>query len=496
MAYTPENNPYIPGDPYSYDLKWIVAKIKNLESNYEQINSKIAESVIKALNTYGGPILYDSIQALTDSQQKAGTLAYIIGYYVPGDGGNTLYFITDDYNDIISAPVYITMNEPNKWALPIILDPYVRPEQFGAYGDGITDDHDAINIAVKNYDTVVFSPGKTYYLNGPINMIHDGSVLDGNKCKLKNGFAGNAIGSPSGVLVDTVLIKDFEFIGAGKTNPLGTWPNVNSAVIIATNKKNITVKNCVVRDFHYGIFIGGEDGYNCNIIDCEFYDCNYAIDTFVIDGFIIKNCTFYDCTAPIQIEPNAGIWTKNIVIENCSTFRSGSYSLNLHERNRQLVVRNCNFDHVILSTGGNFENCSIIDVMINMDNNNVSSGFGGDTVIKNCTIQGDVTSLISGWAGIIKDCIIKSTGHAFSLGTGSFKIFDCIVDVPNNKALIQGGGQGSPIIKNIHMINGAIGTNHTFSNVILTGYTGTQWPTYEISILDTSERYYNAPNSI
>lgn len=28
MAYSPENNPYIPGDPYSYDLKWLVEKTK------------------------------------------------------------------------------------------------------------------------------------------------------------------------------------------------------------------------------------------------------------------------------------------------------------------------------------------------------------------------------------------------------------------------------------------------------------------------------------
>lgn len=34
MAYTPENNPYIPGDPYSYDLKWVVSNIKTLISNY------------------------------------------------------------------------------------------------------------------------------------------------------------------------------------------------------------------------------------------------------------------------------------------------------------------------------------------------------------------------------------------------------------------------------------------------------------------------------
>lgn len=30
MAYDPTNNPYAPGDPYSYDLKWIVKKIKDL----------------------------------------------------------------------------------------------------------------------------------------------------------------------------------------------------------------------------------------------------------------------------------------------------------------------------------------------------------------------------------------------------------------------------------------------------------------------------------
>lgn len=30
MGYTPENNPYIPGDPYSYDLKWMVDRIKAL----------------------------------------------------------------------------------------------------------------------------------------------------------------------------------------------------------------------------------------------------------------------------------------------------------------------------------------------------------------------------------------------------------------------------------------------------------------------------------
>ena len=39
MSYTPENNPYIPGDPYSYDLKWIVAKVKEALSSIEGLTT-------------------------------------------------------------------------------------------------------------------------------------------------------------------------------------------------------------------------------------------------------------------------------------------------------------------------------------------------------------------------------------------------------------------------------------------------------------------------
>lgn len=34
MGYNPNNNPYVPGDPYMYDLNWIVAKINELVADY------------------------------------------------------------------------------------------------------------------------------------------------------------------------------------------------------------------------------------------------------------------------------------------------------------------------------------------------------------------------------------------------------------------------------------------------------------------------------
>ena len=36
MAYTPTNNPYIPGDPYSYDLKWMVEEVKKAQAVGEE----------------------------------------------------------------------------------------------------------------------------------------------------------------------------------------------------------------------------------------------------------------------------------------------------------------------------------------------------------------------------------------------------------------------------------------------------------------------------
>lgn len=39
MPYSPENNPYIPGDPYSYDLKWIVQQIKDLNKELSYLKA-------------------------------------------------------------------------------------------------------------------------------------------------------------------------------------------------------------------------------------------------------------------------------------------------------------------------------------------------------------------------------------------------------------------------------------------------------------------------
>lgn len=50
MAYTPDNNPYIPGDPYSYDLKWMVEKFKHFEEPQKYVDEAAAQAEIAKAN--------------------------------------------------------------------------------------------------------------------------------------------------------------------------------------------------------------------------------------------------------------------------------------------------------------------------------------------------------------------------------------------------------------------------------------------------------------
>ena len=63
MGYTPENNPYIPGDPYSYDMAWMVEEVKKAQAVGESaIDSMNAAEAWAAGTIDGVPITSDEPQ--------------------------------------------------------------------------------------------------------------------------------------------------------------------------------------------------------------------------------------------------------------------------------------------------------------------------------------------------------------------------------------------------------------------------------------------------
>lgn len=68
MAYTPENNPYIPGDPYSYDLKWVVNNIKDLIANYTGQMDELKAFIMDYINSLDlSPIVAAELQEMYDN---------------------------------------------------------------------------------------------------------------------------------------------------------------------------------------------------------------------------------------------------------------------------------------------------------------------------------------------------------------------------------------------------------------------------------------------
>ena len=165
------NNPYVPGDPYSYDLKWIVRKIKEHETILTTLDQKIMDMIIQLLDQHD-PIYWPTAADLIASDMKTPSLAYIEGFYAPGDGGANLYYITSDYNDVLAANFYITLDGANRWAIPIIVGNYVTPLMFGAHADGSEDASEAIRTALK-YDGDVFFPmnkGEIYVIASTVDV--------------------------------------------------------------------------------------------------------------------------------------------------------------------------------------------------------------------------------------------------------------------------------------------------------------------------------------
>lgn len=277
------NNPYVPGDPFSYDLKWLVRKIREHQIILDGLDERIQNAIIAALENLDqlGPKYFESAADLISSDLKDKSIAYIEGFFIPGDGGANLYYVTTDYNDIIGADFYLTLDGPNRWALPIIVTPYVTPEMFGAYGDGTEDDTDAMKVAVKMSDTVIGT--KTYKITEEIKMKNNQKISGGKyvdeipESSILREFPGVFTCSN----VTDVIIENITIEGPGARTDATV---VNRSSIKIYQSENVIVRNCTFTGIDSGYVIRSRESKHVTVDKC-FVD-GYS---FTGIGFIIGN---------------------------------------------------------------------------------------------------------------------------------------------------------------------------------------------------------------
>ncbi len=93
MSYTPNNNPYIAGDPYSYDLKWIVEKLKEAIDLYTPLRDEFEavkvdfDDLKNYVNDYFNNLdLTAEVQTIIDQMRIDGFFDQLISEIVTSSG--------------------------------------------------------------------------------------------------------------------------------------------------------------------------------------------------------------------------------------------------------------------------------------------------------------------------------------------------------------------------------------------------------------------------
>lgn len=314
------NNPYIPGDPYSYDLKWIIRKLKEHSTILSTLDETITEKIVQLLDQHD-PLYWPTAADLIASDMKTPSLAYIEGFYAAGDGGANLYYVTSDYNDVLAADFYLTMDGANRWAIPVITTPYVTPEMFGAKGDGTTDD----TLAVKT----AFNMSKTVFIINDYAVMpeSDGAavveidtphtVTGGGSLKiLPNSFDGYNIFYVTG---EDVTIENVTLIGDKDTHTGSSGEHGN---LLAIYGENVRVENVKCeKAWGDGIYVRSAEDVHIDGVTCDNNRRN-AISVTSGSRIFIENSSFINTsgTAPeagIAIEANLTTDLIDCRVVNC-----------------------------------------------------------------------------------------------------------------------------------------------------------------------------------
>lgn len=339
------NNPLIPGDPYSYDLKWIIKKLKEHGNILSTLDERIAAAVQQQLSQ-SSPVYYKTAADLIASDALTPSLAYIEGFYEVGDLGANLYYVTSDYNDVLNADFFLTLTGANRWAIPIITTPFVTPEMFGAKGDGVEDDTEALQKAIKYPHAVL---NKAYRVTETLTCSSNTKISGVGSIKDEVPEGTITFEFPALFLIDTK--ENVEISGLTIYGPGSLTDNtiVNHVVFKTVNSKNVELHHMRLFDIaaaycfrfdatdgidvHHnvvdrytfvgvGMFSGCE---NANISDNELYELtgthsyNYAITLSAHEGQMITSkhviCSRNTivCTSPVweAIDAHGG---ENLII--------------------------------------------------------------------------------------------------------------------------------------------------------------------------------------
>ena len=301
---------------------------------------------------------------------------------------------------------------------------YVTPEDYGAVGDGTTDDSEAVQDAVDAGYAVYFASNKTYYLASTVTIDHDCHLFGGENATIKTVTPSG--GTVNHAIVVTGTLKKTTTMTTDYTSD-GTTANSGNQFTL-TDMTDIDVGDLLVVEatdqyynysrqyYHMGATLLIGDIYNSHLYTTTNipYDitntANTSVKVYSAPTAIIENLNF------VSDLDSRGNYKYCIMLDWC----------------KNSIVRNCNISH--MDNGLRIYECvnTLVDCVSlsksKYDNSLSGDGYGiaiyssSETLVQRVesicsqtciTLSGSITNLNTH----IRDCYIGSECRSNAVGS-------------------------------------------------------------------------------
>lgn len=360
------------------------------------------KSVPLGIGLLGGNVkVYNTIAEMQeDSKLKVGKVVEVLGYYQAGDGAGHKRVIADSDD---GSGVQLGNG---LWA-NIVHSGEVNVSWFGAKGDGVTDDTQAIQKAVNISDVVVFnektfkfqnvvinnkkitikSKGNTKFISFIILNVEDGAYIteDG----LEKGYLTTSsnmfkITNSNGVRFENISFTGYlndtnkhSYVYSGN---VATKEDIQSLLFIK-DSSNVEFINCGLKEYVNSHEVPSGTSYkdlydtiythapiminNCNNVKFDCFNENSvnseAIKLLKCTNVIVTNSIFHNETGISYLDlwlcDNVNISKCFFKKDNSELLSSRGQELNIHSKN--VIVSECIFDNAWVDVGTELRNAKV-----------------------------------------------------------------------------------------------------------------------------------------
>ena len=305
-------------------------------------------------------LYFNSMKELKESSDIAlreGDTCETLGYHYPGDGGGATYIIKYDPAAVDDGRLVHNLAYSDTLRAEMVLGDKLNVHQFGAYGDGVTDDTAAIQAAIDNSTgrTIEFSNGKRYCVNESLIINKSNTIINGNGAILYPLYVeGIKVTTPDNMMNTTqdVSINKLHFDCSRAVNAVDVF-----------RASKVDINGCTV----YNVSDTGVNLSNCSFITID--NCHLLGNSQNSNNLITVNGRAFEFNTP-------SLSCKFIDIED-TKFSNFAKAININSTGSQtedysiISLTNCRYDSVVNNSYCVYASCPV--ELLNINHNTTAA---------------------------------------------------------------------------------------------------------------------------